>query len=179
MLDSGLGLSIAQRSSNRMYSRGFTLIELMVSLLIIGIVLTLTMLSLPGDQGRDRQRTEVHRLLALLQLARDEAILQAKTVGFAITDDGYGFYSHDGEDWRYLEDDAVLRPRQLPTDIGLHLTIEGEDYPDHESNEIPELLLWPTGEISAFRLIVLSHENSAEFELEGSVDGMMEITEPE
>ena len=54
-------------------ARGFSLIELLVVIAIVGIVVSMALLSL-GILGDDRQlQTEARRVMALLEVAEDEA----------------------------------------------------------------------------------------------------------
>ena len=51
---------------------GFTLVEMMVVLLIIGIIVTFAGFSLRGDPWAERMKEEMQRLAALLSLASEE-----------------------------------------------------------------------------------------------------------
>ena len=55
---------------------GFTLLELLVVLVIIGILLTMASLSVGGGGEQRQLREEAERITALLALAADEAILK-------------------------------------------------------------------------------------------------------
>ena len=56
--------------------RAFTLIEILVVITIVGIVVSIALLSL-GVLGDDRDlRKEGRRMIALVQLAQDEATMQ-------------------------------------------------------------------------------------------------------
>ena len=52
---------------------GFTLLELMVVLVLIGIILTFAVLSLRGDKLAEEMERESRRLATLVSLANDEA----------------------------------------------------------------------------------------------------------
>ena len=59
---------------------GFTLIELMVTLLIIGLTFGLAIPGFQGMMARNRITTETNNLVAALQLARSEASTRGGTV---------------------------------------------------------------------------------------------------
>jgi general secretion pathway protein H len=69
---------------------------------------------------------EARRIAALLELARQESILDAQEMALSIEADGYNFQLFDGQEWQPLQDDAVLRPRKLPDDMELEVRVEGQ-----------------------------------------------------
>jgi general secretion pathway protein H len=128
---------------------GFTLLELLVVVFIIGILATMFTLSV-GLTGGDRDlEREVDRLQALLQLASEEALMQGREIGMRFYVDGYEFatfqedfldyHDPDPEDesnpdeaqtldqseWVLVGQQELLGPRHLPEDIVLELEIDG------------------------------------------------------
>ena len=62
-------------------NKAFTLIELLVVISIVGIVLSVAILSL-GVLGDDRElREESRRFIALVQVVQDEAVMQGRDFG--------------------------------------------------------------------------------------------------
>ncbi|MES1954397.1 type II secretion system minor pseudopilin GspH [Salinisphaera hydrothermalis] len=105
-------------NSRRSSTSGFTLIEVLVVLVIIGIVLTFATLSVNPSGPGDRLDTAAQRLLALAQDAADEAILSSQTIGLQIGDQGYRFIRLTDRGWKTIDDsDSPLRPRRLDDDI--------------------------------------------------------------
>ena len=107
-------------------SPGFTLMELLVVLVIIGVVTGGALLSF-GLLGQDRRLTEeADRLAALLDLAGDRAELEVRDYGLRLRADGYEFMVWEPRmrAWRTIVDDA-LRPRRWPTGVGAELDVDG------------------------------------------------------
>jgi type II secretion system protein H len=103
---------------------GFTLIEMLVVVFIIGIIAAGVLLSV-NLTGTDHElQTESERLATLMNYARDEAEMQTREFGLACSATGYAFYAFDPRTalWGSVTEDDALRPRILPA--GSHVQIE-------------------------------------------------------
>jgi general secretion pathway protein H len=76
---------------------GFTLIELMVVLFIIGLVAGAVVLSLPGDSAALSE--DADRFAARIAAARDEAVVSARPIAVWIAPSGYGFDARQDRQW--------------------------------------------------------------------------------
>ncbi len=98
--------------------RGFTLIELMVVLLIIGIAASMIAINgLPG--AREGLRYEAERVSHLLLLAREEAQIRGAPIRFEADETRYRFMIYKQGEWLPILDDRDLRERrwELPTRV--------------------------------------------------------------
>ena len=104
----------ASRCSRRR-AAGFTLIELMVVALIIGITLTYVVVGFDRDVD-DEVQTEAQRLAALVTLAAQESVLHGKEHALEFGHDRYQFLILNDEtgQWQTPQDDDMLRERKLP-----------------------------------------------------------------
>ena len=90
--------------------RGFTLVEIMVVMVIIGITLGLASINAIPNPRQDLQ-AEAQRLTLLLQLARDEAIVRNRPVTFEATPERYHFLVRNETRWNLITGDDLLRER--------------------------------------------------------------------
>lgn len=106
-------------------SRGFTLIELAIVLLIITITIGLVGINLQrGDSNRVRE--EADRIVVLLQAAREEAILQGQVFAVQFTREGYSFQRLNAKGkLETIKTDDVLISRALPDGVTLTFELEG------------------------------------------------------
>ena len=161
-----------------MSPRGFTLVEVMVVMVIIAILITAVSLSLKGDRVGEALGEEARRLTALLNLAREEAVMRDRDLGLVLADDGYFFVQHDeavsedasAAEFTRLTDDTLFRARTLPP--GMVLRFETRQSPERRSTSLtpaegalaPRVLalandmLWPQGVLN------LSHSASTNIE---------------
>ena len=90
--------------------RGFTLVELMVVLAIIGISLGLVSFNAMPSPAQNLEG-EARRIALLLQLARDEAIVRNRLVAFEADADNYRFLVRNETRWDLVVNDDMLRER--------------------------------------------------------------------
>ena len=96
----------------RRLSRGFTLLELLVVMVIVGITLGMVSFNAMPDE-RKVLRNDSQRIALLLQLARDEAIVRNRPIAFEAEADRYRFLLRDGNTWQVLQQDELLREREF------------------------------------------------------------------
>jgi general secretion pathway protein H len=117
-------------------SSGFSLLEMLVVVFIIGILVTMATLSI-GTTGGDRELDqELERLQALIDLAGEEALMQGREIGLRFYPDHYEFSTESWETteveevtttvakWRLLQGDEMLKTRNFATDIVIELMID-------------------------------------------------------
>lgn len=101
------------KSTRRLFaSRGFTLLELLVVLVIVGIMLGVVSFNAMPD-ARQALQAEAQRISLLLQLARDEAIVRNRPIAFEAESDRFRFLVRDGNTWQTLGQDDMLREREF------------------------------------------------------------------
>jgi len=121
---------VTKRSVVNGKGRGFTLIEVLVVLLIMGLCVGLVSAIVhPDDRGL--LRLEAERLAQLLDLAATESRLTGKSVAWAADGSSYGFWRMTGDaDWSEVRDDDQLRARTLPQGMAISsLQIENRPAP--------------------------------------------------
>jgi general secretion pathway protein H len=98
-------------------NRGFTLIEVLVVLMIMGLFVgMISAVVQPND--RDLLQLEAERLARLLDLAAAEARLTGSSVAWTADAEFYRFWgtAADGT-WILMQDNDLLRPRNLPPNM--------------------------------------------------------------
>ncbi len=90
--------------------RGYTLVEMLVVLMVIGIMLGLVSLSIAPDPQAKLKR-DAERLETLFALAAEEAQLTSHPIAWRGDEKGYAFFRRERDGWRAMQGDAQFRAR--------------------------------------------------------------------
>ncbi len=105
-------------------ARGFTLFELLIVIVIVAILFTYTTLAIRGNSPEDLIKEEAHRLEKLVELALEESVLRGEEYAMEINQHSYRFLHFVDNQWLPLEQDKILRQRELPNDMELDMRLE-------------------------------------------------------
>ena len=157
--------------------RGFTLLELMVVIVIIGVILTFAGLSTGGDSRAEQMQREATRLMALIDMASEQAILRSEQLAIRFGDEDYEFMLLQEGKWAALQDDGPLRARVLPKGIELRLELEENPPPGlkAEDTEAPQVFLLSSGEMTPFTLTFSAPESEQRYVVKASLLGRLEL----
>ena len=133
---------------------GFTLIEMMVVVVIIGILVGTITFGLAGRDREEKLRTEAERLALLIEMARSEAIQRNEEWGLAIGPADYRFLAFDATRQRWVEQkgqpfhartvaDMVL-DRARRRDVDSRCTKAAQD--------VPSIIMFSSGEQTPFEV---------------------------
>ncbi|WP_235973865.1 prepilin-type N-terminal cleavage/methylation domain-containing protein [Parasphingopyxis marina] len=105
-----------------MREAGFTLTELMVVLVIIGLLASTVVLTMPDPRGRLVDEGEA--FAARARAAQEAAVAEMRDTALWVSPAGYGFERHDGERWAAMER-PPFQDRQWPE--GTQVTVAQQD----------------------------------------------------
>lgn len=171
-------------SSQRPVSAGFTLVEILVVLVVIGLMVVGALLSIhtaTSDGDLDKER---NRMVAILGYLRDQATLQGREFGIRFFDGGYEFLVYNPRDgmWLRLENDKLTQARKLPAALEISLLVEGRKVvlPEakvKDEDRQPQVLLFSSGELNLFEL-TLEREGGKRVTFKpGAASEEIEVTE--
>jgi general secretion pathway protein H len=93
-------------------SGGFTLLELLVVLVVMGILLGMVSINaIPNT--KKALLDDGQRIALLLQLAREEAIVRNRPVAFEMDSEQFRFYVRTDSSWQPLTDNDLFRERSF------------------------------------------------------------------
>lgn len=164
------------RSPSAAVQDGFTLLEVLLVVVLVGIMSSIAMLGLSAGGDERRLRNESDRLSTLLQQVASEAVMQNQEYGLRITDAGYLFLCLDEARQRWLActAEASLKEHTMPEGMEIHILQdsslklslakddEKETDKDGDGNEpriYPDILLLSSGEASPASVEILVSEH--------------------
>lgn len=164
---------------------GFTLIELMVVIIIIGILMSAVVLSIRTDEIDEHMEIEIRRIQALINLAREEAVMQGQEYALTVKEGSYLFEMFDDGAWLPITDDRVFRERAVLQGTELALVVDTLEIPlataedsgdDRESP--PRIYILSSGEIMPFELILRTQDQTVQFSVKAEEDGVVKLVLP-
>jgi general secretion pathway protein H len=192
MLKLATGLSTDLSRTAPRAGGGFSLIELLVVIVILGIMAGMAVLSMGVLRAEDPAETEARRLAALVELLAEEALVQGRDYGIEFFDDGYRFLAWDPDSglWSEVVDETTLRHRALPGELRVALAVEGREVvvqpgdPDTRRTQqkdeiVPQVAVFSSGELTPFEVFLVSSSVSDAWILRGQMRGELELVEPE
>jgi len=141
-------------------SKGFTLVELLVVLLVLSLVTGLALFSMGVFKSSHNLENTTQALSSRLRLAQMEALFEQQALGIAVDEKGYRFYRKNSSDadWELISDDSLFKSQAFPSNTQLTLTINGKA--QSLSQDKPQLILLQ-GDLTPFSLSFNDKENHA------------------
>ncbi|AOY87793.1 type II secretion system protein GspH [Marinobacter salinus] len=142
---------------------GFTLIEILVVLIIVGLLAALAVFSMGGSSQQRELENEIRELYLLMQTASEQAVLNNLEMGLQFTEEGYQFVAFHDEtgEWR-SSGERMFRPRNFPDWLVATRFIEN-DAPrlaTAEDKLLPDVVFFSSGETTPFELEFTVGRNS-------------------
>jgi general secretion pathway protein H len=152
-------------------SRGFTLIEILVVVVILAITAVAVTLAVGAAGGERQLARDAERLGALVGYACEQAEIRGRAIGVSLDRDGYRFSLADHVDW-VPASDAELRPRRWSVAPDAELSRDGQRVAiDQAFPDKPQLVCFASGELTAFRLDLFLPDGTSRYRLDGRPDG--------
>lgn len=171
-------ISATGRPNNN--SRGFTLIEILIVLVIVAVMAGLLVFGL-NDSPQRRLQREAGSLARLINAASDEAVMQGIEFGLVIDEEGYRFVYFDPENKRWqLPAQRSLAQRRFDEPLTIDIALDNERIDAEQRERIkafaaqsedttlrPLVLMLSSGEVTAFTLTLGAGDSRVELGSDG------------
>ena len=172
-------------------ARGFTLLEIMLVLVLIGLMLSTVIPTLRRDNPPDQVNTLAEKLLANVRQLQRQAQVSGQNLGLQLTDGGYRLVQYQDNRWQATDQ----APTPVPADLRLTIKVgesvwqeamlleqqsaivlaprasadtgEAVDALTEEPGEeeeaviVPDIIFWAAGDVTPARLTLASRGNPA------------------
>ena len=167
---------------NPMRSKGFTLVEILVVVVIMAVVISLAVLSI-GVTGRDAQLDEESRRIeGLIGLLHERALLEGRDFGLRLEPSAYEFVVYDPtrDRWLPMDQDHEFRHRELAKGLSFQLQLDSQtvvlkaidrNLSTDQGPPSPQVAIAASGEGTPFRLTLQRDETQAKASVDGDALG--------
>ncbi|MGL5391640.1 MAG: type II secretion system minor pseudopilin GspH [Shewanella sp.] len=164
---------------------GFTLMEVMLVILLMGLTAAAVTMSIGNSGPQQTLERTAQQFIAATELVLDETVLSGHFVGIVVDKTQYQFvYYQDGK-WHPLEKDRILSEKQMDAGVTLNLVLDGLPLAQEDDKDIswfeepliepsaedkkkhpePQILLFPSGEMSAFELSFIAKTDKGQIDV--------------
>lgn len=155
-------------------NRGFTLIEILIVIVIIGITVGFAVIAY-GDFGAGRRlQFAAEHLVNTLKLAQQQAILEHSTLGLRIDNSGYQilkFYTVRSQ-WAPISNKGIFKQTSFPQHTVIRLKTNVKT-----PLGAPPILIHSTGDMTPFTLSLGTSQNEALNTITATHNGMIKLDE--
>ncbi|RJG51617.1 type II secretion system minor pseudopilin GspH [Motilimonas pumila] len=176
---------------------GFTLLEIMLVIVLMGLASSAVVMTLPSNGGYKELKHEAQRFSSFVELLNDQALMTSRELGILVDKRTYEFvfYEPKSKKWQPLPRGKFNTKVELPEEMQLELTLSGFawdqkdeqeelfDEPESafdEDEEViePQLYIMSSGEVTPFKLRFQSAEDKELWlDVDVKVTGALQILE--
>jgi len=109
---------------------GFTLIEVMVVIVLVGLMVSVIQFSSSSDKAEETLEFSSKRFAGIFDIAAEYGMLNNIELGLMIDKNGYQFLGYDGTSWTDVSENELFSRYQLPE--GVELVLQLDDLPIEE-----------------------------------------------
>ncbi len=164
--------------------------EVLLVVLLMGLAASAVTMTMSGaDRNKELERTAL-QFMAATEMVLDETVLSGHFIGIVVEDTSYKFVYYDEGKWQALDQDRLLSERQMDPGVEISLILDGlplvqedeeqdswfeeplieKSEEDKKKFPEPQIMLFPSGEMSAFEMTFFSHDEKGK-EIEALVVG--------
>lgn len=192
-----------------MNARGFTLIEMMVVVVIMGLAASMVIMTFPSlGSGNDRNQA-VQRFVAVVSSLKERSINEGRVFGLYVNGNEYDVMTLTSQQtvqasqsfsdtteltvWKPYPLDLTGHDQESGYEFGENITaqlsvsgLKLDENANHSqdsasgqdsANQNPQIIFYPGGEVTAFKLQVASSDSKTSTTLEISETGSVQVEE--
>ena len=112
---------------NHRIQQGFTLIEVMLVIVLIGVMVSAVQFTFSGNKPEQLLEQNSARFAGIFDVAAEYGLLNNVELGLFIEENSYQFLGYDGVSWSPIADNPLFEVYTLPE--GIEITLQLDDLP--------------------------------------------------
>lgn len=173
--------TFASRTSKR--STGFSLLEILVVITIMGVLTGVVVLGFTGNDLRQQQEGVAEQLSQRLSIVRQRSLQRNKTWGLVVDLTEYSFAEYDPVNQVWIpQTERPFEPQTITGEIELAVQVEGDTLVAGDTSEEerqPEVLFFASGEITPFTLTLETPDREVAWSIHSDGLSAIEMTQGE
>lgn len=105
-------------------TKGFTLLEVLVVIALIGLIVSVVQFNFSGKRPEDTLKKSSYQFAALFDNAANYGLLNNIELGLYVDKSSYRFLGYDGNKWSEIAQQDWLATQELPEGVTLTLTLD-------------------------------------------------------
>ncbi|ASQ45782.1 type II secretion system minor pseudopilin GspH [Legionella clemsonensis] len=156
-----------------MHAKGFTLIEILVVLIIIGITISFALLAF-GDFGASRRVIITAEQFAnYIKLLQHRAIIEMKPFGVSVNQDRYQTFRFEHDIWKPMSERSIFHTQTFPNNLVMK-------FQNPKNNrQSPDIIISASGDMTAFTLYFGTTQKPKLATLVGNHNGQIALVLPQ
>lgn len=156
--------------------QGFTLIEILVVMVIVGVLALAVSIGVATAGGERQLSREAERFQALISYACTRAELSGREIGLRLNESGYAFTRLALDGWQADEQEGELRPRLWLRGMQVSLRRDGREVlVSDNADQPPQIICYSSGELSPFFVRLALGDVPVRYELTSVADGRVTL----
>lgn len=153
-------------------NKGFTLIEILVVVVIIGLTIGFALISFGDFGGSKRILFAAEQVHNILRLAQQQAVFENSTLGLRINNQSYQLLKFENSSqWSAPRSKSMYKVHYFPSDMLITLKTNFKT-----KIQEPNIIINPSGDSNAFTMSFGTKENNSIATLTGKENGEIRLT---
>lgn len=117
-------MSTGKQPLNIRTQRGFTLLEVMLVVVVVGLMVSVVQFSFAPNKSEELLEQHSARFAGVFDIAAEYGMLNNIELGLYIDENTYQFLGYDGVRWSPIADNPIFEPVTLPSSIEINLQLD-------------------------------------------------------